>query len=1646
MPYVAYWDNSTGYPIVKKYNGNTYGWDSEGSSVLSHQAHDLSFVIAPNNTQYIALSESENSARGEALYYNGYMWLGAGSVLFSNNTSSQYNSLAANSQNEIYVAYSGAENSYKAAVRKFDGANWTTVGSTGGFSAGQAAYVSMAIAADGTPYVAYKDLAYSNKVTVMKYSGGLWVGVGNAGFSAGAADYVSLAVDSGGTPYVAYSDGSVASKATIMKYDGHDWVTVGSAGFSAGAAGYVSLAINKDDIPYVAFEDGGNNNKATVMRYCVQDTVLSTGNADRLSGIQGTVRFTSNEAGSYYYKIVARHGGAPAISADDPATYDGTGKTAAANTETYISSLAGLTPGAKDIYIIVKDIYGNVSKTLKVEMHVESVWQALGGAGFSDTGGYEISIAADGSGTPYVAYVDGSSGGNIVVKKFNGSVWVTLSDYYFAAKGQTVSLAVDGSGTPYIAYNDLDNAWRATVMKFVPSDAVNYHWITVGGAALSTNAASGIKIAVGSDGAPYVAYMDSGASAMATVMKYDTGSGTWIALENGFGDGPGGTQTLAVALDGSNTPYLAYEDEGRSQAASVYKYGMVTPPGAPFSIPDWIIVGQRGFSGNRAEDISIALDSSNTPYVAVAEAGGGNAVMKFNGSSWITVGGTGFAADGAIDVSIAIDGNNAPYVVYRDESSGGGSKAIVKKYDGYNWVTPGGAGFSSGQAEFTSMAIDNDGILYVAYKDYDNSGKVTVMEYMPGFEEPSTAVTLQTASADGWPNVTTSTRIVLTFDTAIAGLTASDIIITSGSGTAVKGTLSGGGTNWSIALTSVTTQGNVAVTVAAPAGYTISGSPKTVAVYKDTTAPALSSGSVNRTGDTAATIGFTTSEAGTAYYKVVDAGAAAPSKEAVAAETSLGAVSDTVAGTSVSLTAGAKDIYVVVKDAADNISDVLKIETEAYVVPGNDVTFTATQTGGTNGMADSTGIVLMFSKTVTGLTADNISIANGTGSVVRGTFSGSGTTWTIGLSGVEMQGNVTVSVADFGTFHVTTASQTVAVYKNTGSTPPAGHTITASAGSGGSTSPGGAVYVIENDTQVFYIIPDSGYQIASVLVDGTNNASAVSSGMYTFDGVTADHTISATFAAQSYTVSFDKQGGTGTAEPITVTYGLAYGTLPAGPTKTGYIFAGWYTAASGGARITPSTTVGADAAGQTLYAHWNSAAPTVAGVTVTPLFATVQQGSTQAFSATVAGANNPAQTVAWSVTGGVAGTSISSSGVLTVASGETASTLTVRATSTVDGTKFGTAAVTVSAASTTGHGDASSSGGSPTLPATPANETPAGTLTVESAPAGGGTVQAKIKADDLARYETLTVQSEITVSFDKAATDTIKAAEGNVTITITRVETTTLSSKAQAVIGDRPVYDFSVKSGDDTVSDFKGGSVTVSVPYAPKAGEDINALVVYYIDATGAFVPVIGAYNSGTGTIDFMTTHFSKYAVGYNPVEFKDVADTAWYKNAVTFIAAREITAGTGNGNYSPEAKLARGEFIVLMMRAYGIAPDANPADNFSDAGNTYYTVYLAAAKRLGITNGIGDNMYAPGNQITRQEMFTLLYNALKVIGQLPQGDSGKSLSCFTDAGQIAPWAKDAMTLLVETGTIGGSSGRLTPKGTATRAEMAQVLYKLLGK
>ena len=115
--------------------------------------------------------------------------------------------------------------------------------------------------------------------------------------------------------------------------------------------------------------------------------------------------------------------------------------------------------------------------------------------------------------------------------------------------------------------------------------------------------------------------------------------------------------------------------------------------------------------------------------------------------------------------------------------------------------------------------------------------------------------------------------------------------------------------------------------------------------------------------------------------------------------------------------------------------------------------------------------------------------------------------------------------------------------------------------------------------------------------------------------------------------------------------------------------------------------------------------------------------------------------------------------------------------------------------------------------------------------------------------------------------------------------------------------------------------------------------------------------------------------------------------------------------------------------------------DNFEDCGDTWYTGYLAAAKQLGISNGVGDNKFAPEKEITREEMVTLIYNYLKSTGVV--GEDEAELA-FADSEDVSDWAAVAVAYAADNGIVKGKENNVfDPIGTATRAELAQILYNM---
>jgi secreted pullulanase len=235
----------------------------------------------------------------------------------------------------------------------------------------------------------------------------------------------------------------------------------------------------------------------------------------------------------------------------------------------------------------------------------------------------------------------------------------------------------------------------------------------------------------------------------------------------------------------------------------------------------------------------------------------------------------------------------------------------------------------------------------------------------------------------------------------------------------------------------------------------------------------------------------------------------------------------------------------------------------------------------------------------------------------------------------------------------------------------------------------------------------------------------------------------------------------------------------------------------------------------------------------------------------------------------------------------------------------------------------------------------------------------------------------------------------------------------------------------------------VTLTFKINANADKDLIGVYYVSDDGKLEFIGGVLNGDSMTAE--VTHFSKYAVFEYDKSFADVQAGHWASAAIKSLTARHIVTGINDKQFAPQANVTRAEFAAMLIRALGLK--AEGAASFADVGaDKWYSAYVATASKLGIVNGRSDQVFAPNETISREEMAVMLIRAYAV----KKGEAASSAtaeSTFTDRSQISKWASESVAAAEKLGLIQGRANEIfVPKGKMTRAESAQVIYNLLGK
>ncbi len=256
---------------------------------------------------------------------------------------------------------------------------------------------------------------------------------------------------------------------------------------------------------------------------------------------------------------------------------------------------------------------------------------------------------------------------------------------------------------------------------------------------------------------------------------------------------------------------------------------------------------------------------------------------------------------------------------------------------------------------------------------------------------------------------------------------------------------------------------------------------------------------------------------------------------------------------------------------------------------------------------------------------------------------------------------------------------------------------------------------------------------------------------------------------------------------------------------------------------------------------------------------------------------------------------------------------------------------------------------------------------------------------------------------------------------------------------DIPATEGGTVTADPTSA--KAGTEVTLTP-TPDAGFDVGTVTV--TDRFGDAVEVT-ANPDGTYTFTMPNGQVS-VAVTFveaqpEPLPFTDVNETDWFRDAVQYVYDNGLMDGVGDNLFAPNSETTRAQLVTILHRLEG-EPEVSGTSGFTDVeAGTWYTDAVAWAAANGIVNGVSETEFAPGKDITREQLATILFRYAEAKGY--DVSARADLSAYPDADQIQSYATESVAWAVAEGLIQGfEDNTLRPAGNATRAQIATILMR----
>ena len=309
---------------------------------------------------------------------------------------------------------------------------------------------------------------------------------------------------------------------------------------------------------------------------------------------------------------------------------------------------------------------------------------------------------------------------------------------------------------------------------------------------------------------------------------------------------------------------------------------------------------------------------------------------------------------------------------------------------------------------------------------------------------------------------------------------------------------------------------------------------------------------------------------------------------------------------------------------------------------------------------------------------------------------------------------------------------------------------------------------------------------------------------------------------------------------------------------------------------------------------------------------------------------------------------------------------------------------------------------------------------------------------------------------------------GTVTVVATKGEDATynsISSTPVTIIIENPMY--SGSGGGGTGGGTGGVPTSYTIKFESNGGNVVKAITVNKNTIiTEPTAPVKDGFKFDgwyvdkelTTVYDFETkviksfTLYAKWAENEKELEldeteivFTDVKKTDWFYEYIKYVTNNKLMNGVSNDKFAPNYTLTRAMLITVLYRHAG-EHATNKSISFVDVDmGAYYANAVTWAKQNGIISGINENEFAPNDNITREQIATIMYRYAKYKGFDVSGGENINILSYDDVNDISEYAISSMQYACGSGLmLGKTNSTLNPKDNATRAEIAAILQRYI--